>query len=773
MKNINSSYMKGGISRIVRPCVVCSMGLGLFCLQHGAQAQAKAQGILDLVIKDQEKQGVSAAHVRVQQGDDVIQAIADSIGRASLTGLRYGEYMLRVSAVGYAPYEQTIQYPSAAMMVALKKRVTQLDEVVITGGAETRSIKKSLNSVQVFSHAFIERQAASNLFEALGQVNGLTTQLDCSVCYTSSVSIGGVASRHTQYLLNNMPALGSISGVYLGGSFAAPLIDRIEVMRGAGSSRYGTESIGGTIHIITKDPFKAPRMRASYRINSLLQHQVSLLGRVGKNKHSVIAAVNYLHSNFEIDNDRDRIRDVPGQRAINMLTTYSMRRANDRQFVVSLQGLYEDRLGGQLGWTSEQRGSDQLYGESIYTKQAIGLVQYQLPVDVPLYSYTSYTFYDQDAAYGDTFFLAQQQTLFTQFFWEQREKDVERQLRWLVGGDVRATFYDDNTGVTSTSATRQAVLGGDGLSNVLWGAFVEPRLKWGAHTVFMGVRGAYHKLHGFIFSPRVGYTWQVDPYQTFKASLTHGFKIADFFSDAHTEASGSRQLVVQDNLQPEEAYGFYLNYLRQQTLGEHFVDIDVFGGVAGFDRAFQFVYDRDDDKVFYENLDELSWNAHIGLGTSWFFSNGMQVDLGGTYVWNRFRSDGVWQTQYKISPWQGQLVVSTPVVWGVEASWTAQLRSPMRLPVVSNDFRSAQSPWYTLQDLRLSKEFNFGFEIELGAKNLFNAQTDNPILRPEDPFDKTADNAVSNPNGYTFDTEYGYLPQTGRYFYLGVSYEIQ
>jgi outer membrane receptor for ferrienterochelin and colicins len=64
-------------------------------------------------------------------------------------------------------------------------------------------------------------------------------------------------------------------------------------------------------------------------------------------------------------------------------------------------------------------------------------------------------------------------------------------------------------------------------------------------------------------------------------------------------------------------------------------------------------------------------------------------------------------------------------------------------------------------------------EIYGGVKNLLNFMPNDPILRPEDPFDKRVNDVVNNPNGYTFDPSYNYAPLSGRRAFLGVRVNIE
>jgi outer membrane receptor for ferrienterochelin and colicins len=103
---------------------------------------------------------------------------------------------------------------------------------------------------------------------------------------------------------------------------------------------------------------------------------------------------------------------------------------------------------------------------------------------------------------------------------------------------------------------------------------------------------------------------------------------------------------------------------------------------------------------------------------------------------------------------------------GLTVDLTGRVNGPMYLPVVPNDYRPEQSPAYALVNFQVSKILSNRWEIYGGVKNLLNFRPINPLLRPEDPFDKNT--SFNNPYGYTFDTSYNYAPMQGIKGFLGV-----
>ena len=102
---------------------------------------------------------------------------------------------------------------------------------------------------------------------------------------------------------------------------------------------------------------------------------------------------------------------------------------------------------------------------------------------------------------------------------------------------------------------------------------------------------------------------------------------------------------------------------------------------------------------------------------------------------------------------------------------TGNIISPMLLATVPNDFRPGQSPWFSIMNIQMTKKFKHGFELFGGIKNLFNFIPQNPILRPDDPFNHYV--AINNPNSYHFDTTYAYANVEGVKGFIGFRYTLQ
>ncbi|AZY53803.1 TonB-dependent receptor domain-containing protein [Bordetella avium] len=129
---------------------------------------------------------------------------------------------------------------------------TELAPVVVTGSLTQQKQQDMLGDVSVIKRAAIERAGQSSVAELLQRQPGVEINHTGGPQTATSVFLRGANSNQTLLLIDgrrmNTATLGS-------GNFQGmPLdnIERIEILRGAASSLYGADAIGGVINIITR-----------------------------------------------------------------------------------------------------------------------------------------------------------------------------------------------------------------------------------------------------------------------------------------------------------------------------------------------------------------------------------------------------------------------------------------------------------------------------------------------------------------------------------------
>ena len=175
-----------------------------------------------------------------------------------------------------------------------QKTENQLEEVVISG--TLKAVKRLENPVpvEVITATFLKQNPTSNVFDALQNVNGLRPQNNCNVCNTGDIRINGLDGPYTMVTIDGMPIVSALGSVYGLSGIPNSIIEKIEVVKGAASTLYGSEAVGGLINIITKRPKAVPQFTADIFSTSWLENNIDLGYRtsLGKKADALIGALN-------------------------------------------------------------------------------------------------------------------------------------------------------------------------------------------------------------------------------------------------------------------------------------------------------------------------------------------------------------------------------------------------------------------------------------------------------------------------------------------------
>lgn len=661
-----------------------------------------------------------------------------------------------------------ILFPFLSFSQKLKDTLenSSIEEVVITGTLKEISKDDSPVNIDIITPKLFQKTATPNLFEATSLVNGVKPQINCNVCNTGDIHINGMEGPYTLILIDGMPIVSGLSSVYGLMGIPASMIERLEIAKGPAGALYGSEAMGGTINLITKNASLAPKFYADYFGTSYLENNLDLSTKLklGNKANWLIGANAYWYDTPADIND-DGFTDVTLQKRISGFNKINFNRKHNREASIAARHVYEDRWGGQMNWDKEFRGGDSLYGESIFTNRAEVIAKYQWPTQERIITQLSYNFHDQDSYYGITPFMAFQSTAFAQTYWN---KTVGRKKRHdvLIGLAYKNLWYDDNTPITETNENTHTT-----------GLFLQDEITLDSlskHKLLLGFRGDYNNVYNFIPSPRIAYKWAPSYKFIFRINGGTGFRIVNVFTEDHAALTGARRVEFIDKIKPEQSYNTTLNFIYKMKVSQASMivwDASLF--YYYFTNKIVANYDLDPNKVIYNNLTGYAYSQGASLNASLASPGNFKFNLGVTYsdVQNINKDSSgkeiaSWQLQ---SPrWSGNIIVGYNFpTQNIKFDITGNWYGPQRLPILPNDYRPQFSPWFCLLNAQVSKTVKDRFEIYAGAKNILNFIPENPIMRPHDPFDKSVSDPINNPNGYTFDPSYNYAPIQGLRFYIG------
>jgi iron complex outermembrane receptor protein len=208
---------------------------------------------------------VATAAVRVL--GTVYAAFADDSGHFELTSVPPGRQRLSVERFGYAPKQIEVQVRAAArteIEVALEPRAVAVGEVVTSVTKRETSSLEAPVSVAVIEEEDIQQRVTDTAADAVAYAPSVQFVGDQLNIRGSSGYSRGAGSR-VLLLLDGVPANAGDSGSINWDVIPLTEIERIEVMKGAGSALYGTSALGGVINIVTAAPPADPITRIRLR----------------------------------------------------------------------------------------------------------------------------------------------------------------------------------------------------------------------------------------------------------------------------------------------------------------------------------------------------------------------------------------------------------------------------------------------------------------------------------------------------------------------------
>ena len=701
--------------------------------------------------------------------------ISNEKGDYIITNVKPGTYRIIASYAGFRQSKIKIKITNENLVVNFNLvENNSLDEVIITGTLKAVSRLESPVPVEVYSYTFLKKNPTPNVFEALNNVNGVRPQLNCNVCNTGDIHINGLEGPYTLVMIDGMPIVSGLSTVYGLSGIPNSLIEQIEIVKGPASSLYGSEAVGGLINIITKLPENAPLFFGDGFVTSWgeVNFDIGAKFKVGK-YISVLTGVNYFNYSNPIDNNNDNFTDLTIQDRISIFQKWNFKRNNNRNFSLAGRYFYEDRWGGELQWNKSYRGGDEVYGESIYTSRFEIIGNYQLPIREKIDFQFSYSDHDQNSVYGNSPFIAQQRIGFGQLIWDKKIQSHDL----LFGSAIRYNYYDDNT--TATNIADEVTIPS---------LFIQDEIGFNAkQSLLLGIRYDYDNRHGNIFTPRIAYRFKPTEEDIIRLNAGTGFRVVNLFTEEHAALTGARDVIIKDELKPEESYNITLNYLKKLYLknGMYFV-LDTSAWYTYFTNAIIPDYDTNPNQIIYNNLDGYSTSAGLSLSIDAVFGSGIRASIGATYQDVSKTENGEKVQQILTEKYSGVWSFSYKhYETNLKIDYTGSLYGPMRLPLLGElDPRSEYSPVWSIQNIQITYDGINNFEIYGGVKNLLNwtPNKGNPfiIARADDPFDKNVifDNegnvipTTDNPYALTFDPSYVYGPNQGIRGFFGVRYNI-
>jgi outer membrane receptor for ferrienterochelin and colicins len=218
-----------------------------------AQANAAASGVLRGTVRDGHGDAVRGAVVGVP--GTTLYTQSDPSGRYRLAPLPAGEVRVRVAAIGYLPATTTVAVALSDSAVAdftLQSSPLELTPLDVVSTKIPRFGERPATSVTQVNEREIDRRAVNTIDEAIDKAAGIQFLNGQINIRGSSGYVQGLNSR-VLMLVDGVPMNQGDRGGINWDLLPIDQIERVDILKGAGSSLYGSAALGGVVNLTTRD----------------------------------------------------------------------------------------------------------------------------------------------------------------------------------------------------------------------------------------------------------------------------------------------------------------------------------------------------------------------------------------------------------------------------------------------------------------------------------------------------------------------------------------
>lgn len=243
------------------PAIALFVILCWYVPQEGTAQEGTAQessrrvgNVLTGVVTDPSGTALTGANVIVR--GTVLGSATDANGRYRIQRVPAGRQTLVVSMIGYRKEERAVDLgdgESRQIDIVLTETALQTGDVIVTAGKHAQSFEEIPVSISTMRGADIEARGIETLDNALRRVPGVNITEDQVNIRGSSGYSRALGSR-VLLLVDGAPVLAGDAGEIKFDVVPMFAVDRIEVVKGAGSALYGSSALGGVINVLTREP---------------------------------------------------------------------------------------------------------------------------------------------------------------------------------------------------------------------------------------------------------------------------------------------------------------------------------------------------------------------------------------------------------------------------------------------------------------------------------------------------------------------------------------
>lgn len=634
-----------------------------------------------------------------------------------------------------------------------------LPEIVAVAKRENHSIMKlKILHVENLGEGELRKAACCNLSESFETNASVDVNMTDAVSGAKKIQMMGLDGVYTQIQMENIPYLRGLESAFGLNSIPGTWVESIQITKGTGNVVNGYESMAGLINLELKKPENIERFYLNLYGNRFGRTEINMHGGGSLNEKWRSAFFAHGAGMFgEVDVNKDSFRDIPLSRNVSLLNRwrYDGKRM-EAQF--GLNSYYEQKIGGQTGYHTERTtvGNDSLYGVYIENRH------------IDAFAKTGFLFPEKPyQSIGIVYNLKYQESL-ARFGNRVFTGDEKRAyVNAIYDGIIGNTNHKIRTGASFVYADINQRLDSIFLPRIEYvpGVFAEYTFTGTRFTYIAGMRGDYHSLYGFQFSPRLHGKFSLTEKLDFRFTGGKGFRVSNMIIDNISLLATSREWVLDSIIKPEVSWNAGASLVQEFKFRERKASISLDFYHTLFENQLVVDRDRDHTKIYFTNLEGTSFSNVFQAELSLPVLANLDIRFAFKYLEVKSEFNGKIQQQVMQPKYRGffNLAYKTRNKrWEYDFTTTVYGKSRLHevmLPdgTLSTDNETEIYPIINAQVTHIYKNWDF----YLGGENMANYKLKDPIVDAQNPF------------GPYFDATRAWAPIQGMNVYLGLRYKIK
>jgi len=390
--------------------------------------------------------------------------------------------------------------------------LSELEEIIISATKSEKALDKLPIPTTIISSTEIYESGAVTLDDILEEQTGIITTTN--YIGGEGVQLQGLDPSYTLILVDGLPIIGRSAGILDLKRISVNDIEKIEIVRGASSSLYGSEAIGGVINIITKENKKIGfNSDISLKLASYNTLNSSINIKYKTNKFQIGNSFHFIQSDGYDLNENDDYQTVTPFYNFTLSNNikYFISEKINIESKVSLFQEQQEETGIYNSETLDGNNNQENFTTYLIIKHLISEnIKHELDYYFTNYKTQQFLDFQNGESFSDSYFNQKLRKSEYKFIYNKNKNNV------ILGMGINNESLDrtDFSIIPNNTSTYSFLQFDIGIRDKI--------------NLITGSRYDYYKIYSSQFSNKVALSYFISKNTTIKSSVGTGYKTPDF-----------------------------------------------------------------------------------------------------------------------------------------------------------------------------------------------------------------------------------------------------